>query len=141
MICKQLACICAALIFLFCGCDPDRVSQPDMCQVTGEITLDGQAISGVKVVFVPQRTKEVGQTVSRIASGLSNDRGEFTLEVDSRDSKQIHHDRYRVIVSKIVDGKEIFHKSYNRESALMVEVNSHESIQRPKLVLVKTGTY
>ncbi len=139
---KQLTCVFVALtLLLFSGCDPDRVSQPNMCQVTGEVLLDGQAVSGVKVVFVPQSTKKAGETGIQIASGLSNDRGEFVLEVDSRDSKQIRHDRYRVIVSKIVDGKEIFHESYNTKSELMVEVNSYESIQRPKLVLVKTGTY
>jgi len=136
---KQLSCILAATVLLICGCDTDWPSDSSMCQVSGQITLEGEAVPGVKIAFVPQRTEHVGQPVSRIASATSDDRGEFHLVVDSKSPKLIHHDRYRVIVSKIVDGRELFHKSYNTESVLVVEIDTQESIQRPKLELVATG--
>jgi len=131
------------LFVLLCGCnviDIDWPSKTTTCGVEGHITLDGQAIADVKLVFIPQRVGKEGD-LNRIASASSNDRGEFVLEVDSKKAKQIRHGRYRVIVSKIVDGEELFHESYNSESTLMLEVNSQEAIQRPKLELVKSGTY
>ena len=128
------------LLMLFVGCDVDWPKATSTCGVVGEVTLDGQAMADVKLVFIPQRVGKKGD-LNPIASGLSNDRGEFVLEVDNRKSKQIRHGRYRVIVSRIVDGEELFHSSYNTESLLMVEVDSQESVQRPKLKLLKSGTY
>ncbi len=138
---EQLASICIVVILLICGCDLDGPSESSTCQVTGKITHDGQAVEGAKLVFVPQRIKEVGQNPSRIASAISDDGGEFVLKVDARDSKQIHHDRYRVIASKVVDGKELFHESYNTESVFVVEIDSHEAFQRLKLEFLTSGTY
>ena len=139
---RKLLCITlVASLLACCGCDTDWPTESSMCRVTGQITLDGEAVPGAKIVFIPQRIKEAGQNVSKIASGTSDDRGEFILKVDSREPKLIHHDRYRVIVSKVVDGLELFHESYNVESVLEVDVDSQESIQRPKLELVTSGTY
>ncbi len=135
------SCICFALVLVFAGCDVDQRIEPATCQVRGQVLLDGQAVPGVKVVFVPQQIKAFENSENRIASGISDDRGEFVLEVDSRESKQICHDRYRVIVSKIVDGKELFHESYNESSLLVVVVDEQEAIQRPVLELMKTGTF
>lgn len=128
------------LLMLFMGCDVDWPTATSTCRVAGEVTLDGQAIADVKLVFVPQRVGKIGD-LNRIASAKTNGRGEFVLEVKSRKPKQIRHGRYRVVVSKIVDGDELFHSSYNTESLLMVEVDSQESVQRPKLKLLKSGTY
>jgi len=125
------------------GCsvfDVDWPLQATTCGVKGVVTLDGQAIADVKVVFIPQRVGKKGD-FNRIASGTSNDRGEFTLSIDAKKSKQIRHGRYRVIASKIVEGKELFHKSYNAESVLMVEIDTQEAIQRPELELLTSGTY
>jgi hypothetical protein len=126
-------------LVLLTGCDPDWPESTKVCEVSGQLTLDGEAISDVKVVFVPQRIREGGEA-TKIASGMTNDRGEFELKIDSRDEKKILHGRYRVIVSKVVDGKELFHESYNRQSVLMVEIETQEAIQRPKLELKSTGT-
>ena len=136
---------CLMFVFAFallpgCNVDVDWPQQTTTCAVTGHVQLDGQAIGDVKLVFVPQRVGKKGD-LNRIASAMSNDRGEFELEIDSRKPKQIRHGRYRVIVSKIVGGEELFHESYNTESVLMVEINSQEAIQRPELDLLSSGTY
>ena len=128
------------LLMLFMGCDVDWPKETSTCGVVGEVTLDGQAIADVKLVFIPQRVGKIGD-FNEIASAMSNDRGEFVLEIDARKPKQIRHGRYRVIVSKKVDGEELFHKSYNSESVLMADVDSQEAIQRPKLKLLKSGMY
>ena len=121
------------------GCDTDWPQSTQTCEVIGHLTIDGESLSDVKVVFIPQRIKENGE-VTKIASGLTNDRGMFELKVDSRDEKKIQHGNYRVLVSKKVDGEELFHRSYNEDSQLMIEINSQEAIQRPKLELKTTGT-
>ena len=139
---SSLIVVCMMLLFS-AGCQIFDVDWPrgvTTCKVKGMVTLDGQAISDVKLVFVPQRVGKKGD-LNRIASGTSNGRGEFTLSIDAKKAKQIRHGRYRVIVSKIVDGEELFHKSYNAESMLMVEIDSQEAIQRPDLDLISTGTY
>lgn len=126
-------------LVLLAGCDPDWPESMKTCEVSGQLTLDGEAISEVKVVFVPQRVIGDGE-ITKIASATTNDRGIFELKVDSRDEKKIAHGRYRVLVSKIVDGKELFHETYNRESVLMVEIETQQAIQRPRLELKSTGT-
>lgn len=133
-----------SIVLLLClliliGCDQDWPKSSKTCEVSGQLTLDGEAISGVKVVFVPQQVNDDGE-LTKIASATTNDRGGFELKIDSRDERKILHGRYRVLVSKMVDGKELFHKSYNVESVLMVEVDTPEAIQRPKLELKSTGT-
>ena len=128
-------------LLLLTGCDPDWPVSTKTCEVSGELTLDGEAISDVKVVFIPQRLKSGEKNeITKIASGMTNDRGVFELKIDAREEKKIAHGRYRVVVSKMVDGKELFHESYNLESALVVEVETQEAILRPKLELKSTGT-
>lgn len=129
----------ALLLTLCCGCDPDWPTSSTSCGVEGKLTLDGQAISDVKVVFIPQQLKQNKEEM-KIASGSTNDMGEFVLKVDRRDDRRILHGRYLVLVTKSVDDEELFHESYNRESKLYVDVNSQEAIQRPTLELVSTGT-
>ena len=124
---------------LLTGCDPDWPQSSTACAVNGSLTLDGKTIADAKVVFVPQRVKENDQQ-TKIASGKTDVHGEFVLKVDSRDEKQILHGRYLVLVSKMDDGEELFHESYNRESVLYVEIDSHEAVQRPLLDLKSTGT-
>lgn len=126
-------------IAFFAGCDSDWQQASTRCGVTGTLTLDGQAISDAKVVFVPQRCR-TGDQETTIASGKTNDEGEFVLKVDSREEKQIGHGRYLVVVSKVTDSRELFHESYNQESVLYVEVDSQDAVQRPKLELKSTGT-
>ncbi|QEG21126.1 hypothetical protein [Mariniblastus fucicola] len=128
------AIVFATLILLAGGCDVDWPQETSTCGVVGHVTLDGQAISNVKVVFVPQQFGPESDR-KKIASGVTNDRGEFVLKVDARKPKQIKHGRYRVVLSKLADGKEILHERYNSKSVLMVEVDSQEAIQRPNLEL------
>lgn len=127
----------AALLFV--GCDPDWPSAHTTCEVRGQVKLDGKPVVDAKVVFVPQRI-ETNSKVSQIASGTTDDRGEFFLEVDSRKPKQIVHDRYRVLISKIVDGNETLHQSYNSKSVLEYEINTQEAFERPLFELKPTGT-
>jgi len=134
---QTIACI-LCLMLLGCNVDVDWPKETTACGVTGEVMLDGQAIGDVKVVFVPQRVGKQGD-FNRIASGVSNDRGEFTLAIDAKKAKQIRHGRYRVIVSKVANNEELFHESYNTKSALMIDIDSHEAIQRPKLELKTSG--
>ena len=131
--------VVAVLAILFVGCDPDWPKSSTGCGVTGKVTLDGQAISGVKVIFVPQQLKQ-NKEETRIALGVTNDMGEFELTVDRSDSKRILHGRYLVMVSKLVDDEELFHESYNLGSSLYIEVDSQEAIQRPLLELESAGT-
>jgi hypothetical protein len=127
-----------AVIF-FCGCDPDWPSAHTTCEVRGQIKLEGKPVVDAKVVFVPQRLK-ANSKVSQIASGTSDDRGEFFLEIDSRKPKQIAHDRYRVLISKVVDGEETLHQSYNSKSVLEYDVKTQEAFDRPVFELKSTGT-
>lgn len=135
---KQLAVL--LLLALLAGCDVDWPKSETKCGVNGHLTLDGQAVADVKIVFIPQHVGKRG-SLNKIASGLTNDRGEFVMEVDSKKPKEIKHGGYRVIVSKRVDGKELFHKSYNTQSMLKITIDSQQAVQRPKLDLVSTGTF
>ena len=94
------------LVILFVGCDPDWPQSSTGCGVVGKVRLDGQAISGVSVVFIPQQLRQ-NKEETKIASGITNDMGEFELVVDQSEAKKILHGRYMVMVSKKVDGKEL----------------------------------
>jgi len=128
------------LVVFLAGCDVDWPKSETNCGVNGQLTLDGQAVADVKIVFVPQLVGKKG-SLNKIASGQTNDRGEFVMEVNSEKSKQIKHGQYRVIISKKVDGEELFHESYNTESMLKITIDSHQTVQRPTFDLVASGTY
>ncbi len=65
------------LVVVASGCD----SEPTMTQVSGKITKDGQPINRVEVRFVPLNEKH-GKF---IASGLSDDEGNFVIGVPGRE--------------------------------------------------------
>lgn len=131
--------IAAVLIAPVCGCDPDWPLAHSTCEVRGQVVLDGEPLDDAKVVFIPQRVK-VKDEICKIASAITDNRGEFTLEVDSDNPKQIQHDRYRVLVSKLIDNQETLHRSYNRESVLVYEVETQEAFDRPAFELFKSGS-
>ena len=69
---SSLIVVCMMLLFS-AGCQIFDVDWPrgvTTCKVKGMVTLDGQAISDVKLVFVPQRVGKKGD-LNRIASGTS----------------------------------------------------------------------
>jgi hypothetical protein len=63
----SLSLLCV-LAFLGCGSD----DTPPLGEVTGKITLDGQPLEGVIVLFKPE--------VGRVATGTTNADGEYELE-------------------------------------------------------------
>lgn len=131
--------LAATTITLSVGCDPDWPSAHSTCEVRGQVTLDGEPLVDAKVVFVPQKVKANGE-ILKLASGVTDNRGEFSLEVNSDDSNQIRHDRYRVIISKRVNQQESLHSSYNSRSVLTYKVDTQEAFDRPKFELVESGT-
>ena len=129
------------LVFIsLAGCDVDWPKSETKCGVSGQVTLDGEAVAGAKVVFVPKLVGKKG-SLNKIASGLTNGRGEFVMKVDAKMEKQIQHGPYRVIISKLDKGRELFHESYNTKSVLTITVDSQQAVQRPTFEMVSTGTY
>jgi hypothetical protein len=68
---KRLICLaCLALVSLVgCGGGADR---PDLGYVTGTVTLDGEPLEGVQVLFQPED--------GRPAGGLANEDGYYVIE-------------------------------------------------------------
>ena len=77
------------------GCGGGPTDQPELGQVTGTVTLDGQPLSGIDVVFTPQN--------GRPARGKTNAEGKYDLIYirDTRGTKTGHN---RVEIAPIEEG-------------------------------------
>ena len=69
LLCQVLFAGLSGTAFIGCGGSSD---QPDLGRVTGKVTLDGETLNGVIVVFKPD--------VGRAATGTTNATGEYELE-------------------------------------------------------------
>lgn len=63
--------VVVALIVCITGCS-GSTDQPDVADVRGVVTLDGQPVAGVNILFQPES--------GRAAVGLTNDKGEYELQ-------------------------------------------------------------
>lgn len=66
---RALGCASVLLLALMAGCGDDT---PPLGEVTGTVTLDGEPLEGVIVVFKPE--------VGRPATGTTDAQGKYTLE-------------------------------------------------------------
>ncbi len=67
---RRLASLSMLLTLALTGCGSDDT--PPLGEVTGKITLDGQPLEGVIVLFKPE--------IGRVATGTTNAAGEYELE-------------------------------------------------------------
>lgn len=121
-------------IALAAGCKNETKTASRTCEVVGKVLLDGEPLEDAKVVFLPQETG-AGDPGYPLAFGISDNKGRFALKrvaIVADQLKQIPHGRYRVIVSKIVDGKERIPKRYNLQTELVYELETEEPFSRPE---------
>lgn len=58
---RLVAVLCAASILVCCGCRPGS-NLPELGEVTGVVTLDGEPVQGAEVIFVPDNQKRSRST-------------------------------------------------------------------------------
>lgn len=135
---NRLSCMLVVLcisLFVQTGCGPG--DQPDLGQVTGNVTLDGKPLAGVAVVFQPQS--------GRPARGMTDAEGNYELtyirqtkgtkvgpnrveiapnedgEVEESESSDAES---KPATSKPKSGKPIIPARYNVRSELKVDVKA-----------------
>jgi len=101
----------AALILNLAGCG-GKTDQPDLGQVTGTVTLDGEPVSGIAVVFSP--------VDGRPARGTTNPEGKYDL-IYIRQTRGTKIGRNRVEIAPSEEGDD--------ESA---DAEGDESTPKPK---------
>lgn len=82
-------------IACFSGCSPS--DQPELGQVTGKVTMNGEPLTGIDVVFQPDS--------GRPARGKTNDMGEYKL-IYIRDTLGAKIGNNRVEIAPVEGGEE-----------------------------------
>lgn len=83
----------ANLVVLVSLTSCNKTEGPDTVPVTGVVTLDGKAVEGAQVVFVPAGS-------GRAASGVTNATGQFTLTtLNPQDGAVVGN--YQVTIAKV----------------------------------------
>ena len=73
---KRLSCLLVTASVILVGCSSE-VAAPKIVPVSGTVTINGQPLNNAEVKFIPTIEGLVGHN----AFGITNDKGEFTLEI------------------------------------------------------------
>jgi len=124
--CMRFASIGMLLIVFTVGCGGERVAS-----VSGRVTLDGKSLANATVMFLPIATDNANPGPG--SQGKTNDKGEFTLKLMTKDVAGAVPGKHKVSIvsintdtspdsSKPVQQKEIVPEHYNSASVLTFEV-------------------
>lgn len=125
--------VCGALVFMVsAGCGNVAEDQPQLGEVTGQVTLDGKPLVDANVYFQPIEG-------GRNSTGVTDEQGNFTLGY-LRELKGAKIGRHKVRISTYVepvkgdDGKltnpgkkELVPDKYNKNSELEEEVKAGDN--------------
>ena len=109
------ACFCAGLSLLIAGCSGG--TRPELGQVRGKLTLDGQPVPGASVVFAPDNG-------GRKSMGRSNEQGEYEVTYirSEKGAKVGPHTVHVSTINRAGGRPELLPAKYNVKSELKVEV-------------------
>ncbi|MEQ8638169.1 hypothetical protein [Gimesia maris] len=115
---QPMRALCKAVIyFLFIvsltACGGGGIAPPELGQVTGKVTLDGAPLTDASVTFMPEKV--------RASSSMTDSEGKYDL-VYIRDEKGAAIGPHKVVVSKLVNEKEVIPEKYNSETELTADV-------------------
>ena len=121
---SNISMIAVMCVILLAGCGGD----PNLGNVSGKITLNGEPLEGALVTFSPTRTEGVGSTTF----GKTASDGTYHMVVsDEKDGAFIGENLVRVKTSDSkADGsviKEVVPAIYNSKSRVLVEVKSGDN--------------
>ena len=84
------------LVLAAAGCG-DVYDGPPLIKVTGNVTLDGQPLSGANILLIPH-----GETLGQGAAGRTDAAGRFSLKSPDDKFEGVVQGSYRVVISKWV---------------------------------------
>ena len=135
----------ATAAFIFClllaGCSDEISGSVKTCEVVGKVLLDGSPLADAKVVFLPDQLERDSSFYS-LAFGVTDDKGRFTLQRVGNGFKKVNqlaHGRYRVMITKLVDGREVLPERFHLSSELTYDLHTEESFVRPEFDLSTSG--
>lgn len=121
------------VLFVLCGlsgCLGDGSDPlPDLYEVTGIVTLDGQPLEGAKVVFEPEEVREKGRR--RASSGTTGADGTYQLNYNSNASGATRG-KHKVMIFKMPNdsdeaGEQLIPAKYNEKTELTAEVTEGDN--------------
>ncbi|MGH7199450.1 MAG: carboxypeptidase-like regulatory domain-containing protein [Planctomycetaceae bacterium] len=140
----RLCVAAAALAAFLSGCGGGGEG-PELIDVTGTVTMDGEPLPNATVRFLPESTTSGTTTGAggetqyiRPATGVTDDDGQYELQYSTAESGAIPG-KYRVAIStyrdaeetpdgeEISGSKETVPKVYNIETTLTAEVSAEKS--------------
>ena len=73
---RQAYCLIPILALVTCGCGS---SQYELVPVSGVVTLDGEPVTGARVIFEPRRSGEAALNAGPGSDGETDDAGRYSL--------------------------------------------------------------
>ncbi len=112
--------LCKAVVYFvfivsLTACGGGGIAPPELGPVTGKITLDGAPLTDASVTFMPEKV--------RASSSMTDSDGKYEL-VYIRDEKGAAIGPHKVVVSKLINEKEVIPEKYNTETELTAVVKA-----------------
>ncbi len=112
------------LLCILSGCSGKSNDLPDLAEVTGQVTLDGNPLPDAIIDFYPQGAQEKKQ--SRASTAATDEEGKYSLMYNNNTAGAILGD-HMVRISKTeggaeVAGPEMLPKKYNENTTLKATV-------------------
>lgn len=110
-----------------CGCLGGSAEPlPDLGEVTGVVTLDGQPLENAQVIFEPKQIGEKGR--GRASNATTGADGSYTLSFNA-DADGASLGSHKVMILKMPDdpsepGKQMLPAKYNEKTELTAEVKA-----------------